>query len=334
MPRMKRTVSILLTCALAIGAAFLLSGCADSSGGTTTDDAPMTETTPDNPQPTATVTSGPIAGVTVRDSVDEYSWEELGMLADGIAAADSDEAGLQIAVDYNLCDDDGTLDGTQVKSFLLTDGTQAQAQIVGFRHDDKSDASGKSGISFITKECVTKRAMDSSGDNDGGWEASELRTWMNSELLAEFPEDLRAQIVPVDKLTNNVGQTEDVASVTVTSDTLWLPSEAELCGNAIDWYGDDHDAILNAEGTQYQLFADAGVRLTGTNKVLVRSVQGTPCIWWERSACPDGPRGFAYTTTDGTTSHSNDWAYIHYEGVPIYYYSADYLYGVAPGFCV
>ena len=72
--------------------------------------------------------------------------------------------------------------------------------------------------------------MNEMDTNAGGWEACGMRLWMSSDLLGELPDDLRAAIVPVSKLTNNVGETEDPSSVTATEDTLWLLSTVELAG--------------------------------------------------------------------------------------------------------
>ena len=55
----------------------------------------------------------------------------------------------------------------------------------------------------------------------------QMRAYLNGDWRAQLPEDLDAAIVPVDKLTNNVGETQDVSAVTATSDSLWLFSVAE-----------------------------------------------------------------------------------------------------------
>lgn len=57
------------------------------------------------------------ADVPVRDSVEDYSWAELSTIADQIAAASSDDEGIEVAKRYHLCLEDGTLDETQLRSF-------------------------------------------------------------------------------------------------------------------------------------------------------------------------------------------------------------------------
>ena len=52
----------------------------------------------------------------------------------------------------------------------------------------------KDGIIFMFDECVAKRQMNSEWTNEGGYEASELKKWMEKELLDEFPADIRNKI--------------------------------------------------------------------------------------------------------------------------------------------
>ncbi len=173
---------------------------------------------------------GTYEGDATTGTLDDYTWGELSDIASQIAQADSSDAAVEIAEGYGLCRAGGALNGSQAKSFQLADGTWARAQVIGFRHDDRADGSGKAGITFITVDCVAEHAMNDTETNSGGWEASQMRSWMNSELLGQLPEDLRSVLVPVAKMTNNVGATEDPASVTATGDSLWLPSMVEIVG--------------------------------------------------------------------------------------------------------
>lgn len=203
------------------------------------------------------------AGAAVKSAVEVYTWDELSRISAEIGAAGDEAAAIEVAKKYNLCTPEGKLDGTQVKSVILVDGTQTTVQIVGFAHDDKT-AGGKAGITFIFGDCVDLLSMNGEATNAGGWEATQMRAYLNGEWRAELPEDLNAVIVPVDKLTNNVGETRDVSAVTTTSDSLWLPSFAELSGPipAAELWGGGNEwgaDIFNAEGTRYKLFNDTDV---------------------------------------------------------------------------
>ena len=252
----------------------------------------------------------------IKDSVDDYTWEELSAISAEIAAASDEDEAIEIAKTYNLVNEDGTLDGThQTKSVTLTNGAEISVQIVGFAHDDKSDGSGKAGITFMFTDAIAELSMNSDNDNTGGWESSSLRSWLSSEGIELLPEDLQDVIVAVDKSTNNVGETDDASSVSTTSDELWLFSYAELVGKSNASYA----AILNAEGSQYQLFSDCGVTYNDSNDILTMTYQSGSSLWWQRSSDPDSSRYFMYVYTDGN---------------PDYTTSASGSYAVVPGFCI
>ena len=266
--------------------------------------------------------------VPVRETVDAYTWEELGALAQAISNASTDEEGLAIAVAYHLCSADGKLDGSQAKRFTMADGTEAWAQIMGFRHDQKSDGSGLAGISFITKDCVALHYVNEEDNNIGGWEGSAMRAWLAQEVLPVLPEDLRNQIVAVDKLTNNVGRTDYTTCISETSDMVWLVSMEEIVGviekddwmrSALGngWYTDEATAsdayerlerlawtILNLEGTQYQLFPDLGLDIYGNNPFLIKTYQGEVVQWWERNPSPGYTNNFHICHRDGSPDNT------------------------------
>lgn len=230
----------------------------------------------------------PVAGDGVKQSVNEYSWDELSRIAEQISASGSEEAALDIAKKYNLTSEEGALDGTQTKAIQLADGTSTTVQIVGFYHDDLTGG-GKAGITFTTDTVVSNREYHTKGVGDDSktcicWENSDVRQWLNEDMLGKLPEDLVQVAKPVDKRTNNVGYAAaDTSAVTATSDTLWLFSGVELCGTQ-DWSKSDEtaNAVLNAEGTQYMLYSEMHVDDSSSNPILQR--RGENDNWWTRSA--------------------------------------------------
>ena len=264
-------------------------------------------------------TQGATAGATVKSAVEAYTWDELSQISAEIAAANDEAGGIEVAKKYNLCTPDGKLDGTQVKSVTLTDGTQTTVQIIGFNHDDKTGG-GKAGISFIFGDAIAEMPMNSSATNAGGWEASQLRSYLNSDGMSLLPQELAGKIVAVDKLTNNVGATEDISSVSATSDKLWLLSATELCG-VISWYGEgySYDNIFNAEGAEYKLNRDMAVSPMDANDILVKMGSSGSCNWWGRSPNPDGAIYFLDVDSSG---------------VPTALGSLVVPEGVVPGFCI
>lgn len=224
----------------------------------------------------------------------EYSWDELAQVADLIAQAPSDEEGRSVAEAWHIHVGDS-------RPLPLSDGVQAQLIVVGIRHDQRADGSGVAGLTLMTSP-VALRPMNDEDTNEGGWEKSELRSWLATDGLALLPEDLSGNLVEVTKLTNNSGVTKETSDVTETSDTLWLFSLTEVCG-PVDLfateYGDEvrartyyedytvYDDVLSAEGTQYEYFADAGITdLADASGTLALGYSGSDVSWWYRSPYP------------------------------------------------
>ncbi len=254
------------------------------------------------------------SGAVVRAAVEEYSWSELSQISALISAASSDDEAIQIAIEYNLCNDDGTLDGTQTKELELTDGTTVTMRVAGFNQDEKSDGSGTAGITFIAEDSVGSMAM-TTDLTSYGWADSELRTWLNGDLLAELPDELQSLVVAVDKTTNPVAGS-DVTEQVTTSDSVWLLSYSEIVGELTtdnkryDYY--------TSEGEQYQLFSDVGVEWHSTNEIL-SLYTGEECWWWMRS--PD-------------VLSSEHFLCVYYDGSAYHYHRAPSSNEVIIGFCI
>ena len=227
-------------------------------------------------------------------SFEEYSWEELSEISKLISAAASDEEGREVASVWGV----GVGD---TRSVALKDGRQATATVVGIRADALADGSGKAGITLMISP-ISVQTMNSTGTCDGGWEGSQLRSWLTSEGSALLPDDLLDCARAVSKTTNNVGELSDSNGVTQTSDVLWAFSLSEVCGPItifVDEYGDDiwwrtdyidyslYDDVLSAEGEQYEFFKNEGVTCSSDpNDTLLLSYDNAAVAWWYRSAFP------------------------------------------------
>ncbi len=305
------------------------SGAAPTSSEPSQPDPSSTEPQ-DEPEEEETVEED---GPAIRDTVDAYSWEELSEIAALISAESDQDGALAVATKYHLCAADGTLDGTQTKSVTLTNGIEAEAMIIGFAHDAKADGTGNAGITFLFKGAIAARQMNASDANDGGWESSDMRSWLSSDGMALMPSDLASVIVPVSKLTNNTGVTDKASSVTATTDSLWLLSFAEIADSSyLSHMSADHLKVYKVvwpeEGERYQLFADCGVKWNKANADLRMPMLasgskefavGTSCNWWGRSADP----GIDYY-----------YHFIFSDGDPNNYEHANSALGVVPGFCI
>lgn len=256
-------------------------------------------------------------GVEVRDSLEDYSWSELSQIAGLMEDSGGQSASFSIAEKYNLVTSSGTFtDNT--KAIQLSDGTTINMRLVGIWHDDLASGSGKAGMSFISTDVAGTHRAASATVTDGGWAASELRTYLNQDVYAELPTEVQNVIVPVLKESNNLGKTTSTSDVTQTTDTLWLPSVHELAGD-VNWtYREQQNAsyyndVFNAEGTQYEYYAQQGVATEGSNPSLALGE-----VWWLRSTGPSTGRG----------------RYVDTNGDPSTYGNSNDAHGVVVGFCL
>ena len=170
-------------------------------------------------------------------------------------------------------------------SVKLTDGKTLTYRIIGINHDDLADSSGKAGLTFLTTSTGIKSRMDAEDSNVGGWEKSELRAKMNSgEIWNLMPADFQSKVKSVKKLTNNIDGTDKNATVTATSDKLFLLSYSEIVHTS-RWASDY--PWTSSEGTQYEAF-----KSKVSNNYSGNAYQRVGGWWWERSVYPDYSTSF------------------------------------------
>lgn len=259
-------------------------------------------------------------GPQVKSCLNDYSWEEIDQISKLISKKGDQNGAIEIAKKYHLCTADGKLDGTQTKDVTLSDGTQTKVMIMGFNHDDKSDGSGKAGITFIFADDIAKKNMFEKADLDNlfqkiqddgsasiSWENASLRSWLSDSFSNELPSDLREQIVSVDKadavmpwvsytidsyygggIGAELNDDPDLMTTTTTSDKLWVPSFVEVA--PLSDYLMDGWTYLLQEGSQYQLFDDTGVTADTPNSILGTYDSQDGGGWWLRSWSTYGDR--------------------------------------------
>ena len=258
-------------------------------------------------------------GVAIQDSVDNYSWSDLKVIADEIAdAANNGGDPYAVAAKYHLGDEDGAPTASSYKTVELKNGVTAKAYIVDYGCDDRADGKGKAGITFLFDDVAPFEAsMNKDGANSGGWKDSDLRKTLNKQFIKKLPKDLKNSIVKVKKLTNNSGVTTDVSSVTETEDALWLPSAMEILGtteiedetNGLIRWQPDQVPVYEAEGKSYTLYKLA--------KLLYRYDNDYPAAWTR--SCDASQSG----------------AFVVYNGFHLYSgVDADEAHAVFPGFCL
>lgn len=302
------------------------------------------------------------ADVEPKYSLEEYTWEELAAISADIAQCESETDAIWRAGEFWLCRENGAIDSSQYKVVDLADGTAVRVALAGVWRDTRTDG-GKAGLTFVLLDAAGTHAMNhssedpsgDSADSTGGWEASDMRAWLEGDLLNQLPFDLRDRIVSVQKRTANAVDAADEQDapggivgtsadwVRETSDKLWLFSASELCGDipANDTLGvdDSMSRIYSAEGTQYQRFRYGGVEAFAPNALLERSNAGgsKPCTWWLRTKTLEFGDGFWLVGTDGTPLNGigEDARVVDDpEYAPSKLWGPDHARGVVVGFCL
>jgi|GEM_PF-2873368 len=200
------------------------------------------------------------------------------------------------------------------KTITLTNGEQITLEIWGFNHDDKSDGSGKAGITFGMRDLmnVPLRRINPTNTNATGWASSEMRTHTLPNIIFPLlPADLQNVVKSVAKETTAGNESLDIVK---TSDVLFLFSEREIRGI--------NQAPLDAniiEGEQYQYWRINRNGNLSANRIK-RLNNGTESAawWWVRSPRVDNLTGFRVFHTDGV----GWWGIANQSG------------GVCFGFCV
>lgn len=226
----------------------------------------------------------------IRGSLDDYTWDQLQEISLKIKAARSNAEARKIAKRHHLLDDDGHIPYPCTKRVTLTNGLEVGAQLVGIRHDELLDGTGKAGLTFMFDAGIAERDA-AAQPLSAGWADCELREWLDGDGLKLLPNELRALIKSVKKISNNVGAARSASCLSELPATLWLPAMVELCGNQPpeSFTEDFHYLadIYNGEGKEYQLFRELKVSPYTTNETLVRQWKGKDVCWWERTASPD-----------------------------------------------
>lgn len=187
---------------------------------------------------------------------------------------------------------------------LGTEGTHLM-QLVAFDTDDKADGSGKAPMTWIMKDLLktTHRMNPSKVDGQegtgalGGYDKTEMKSYLTETILPLFPADIRNNIVPVTK-HQKAFDASGTAFQESTTETLWIPGDKEIFNRT----------TYDTDGYAYSdVFNDSTSRKKKRN--------GSFSIWWLRSA---------YSTTvfrsvgSGGSGSSGD---------------AGNTYEVCPGFC-
>lgn len=172
---------------------------------------------------------------------------------------------------------------------------------------ERSGESGTTGFVLEFVECFgTKYYMNSTGTNDGGWNACYMRTTVMPLILAQLPDEWQEIVAMVKTKAGNGYSTGN--TVIESDDKLFLPAEREISASRYGSPQAEWDAL-----TRWQWYAQHD---TGADRI--KTFNGSAAWWWERSP----GSGANYTFCSVYSNGGNDSTIATGPG------------GVAPAFCI
>ena len=155
------------------------------------------------------------------------------------------------------------------------------------------------------EDIITTAKMNSEITNVGGWEASEMRTYVNSTIYESLPEELRNSIIDTTVVSGH-GSTSGENNFT-TIDKLYLLSTAEVweqgTSNQID-YDAARDVTRQLDYYKNYENEDGSIGVTTNNySGAIKKYNVITSNWWLRSAVSNDSDYFYSVTMDG------DWNY-------------------------
>lgn len=181
-------------------------------------------------------------------------------------------------------------------------------QIVAMDADEKADGSGNAPITWVSEKLLaTSYKMNSGNSNNaegtgsiGGWEKTQMRSYLKETVLPLIQEEVRSHIVDVKKYSTGYDTSGAEVRNGETTDDVWIPSTREIYGyTTLETQGPTYNTVFNSADMRKKM------KVNGSSQT----------EWWMRTAY-DTNR-FGYVTSIGTVN--NNTAYDKY--------------GVALGFC-
>ena len=182
------------------------------------------------------------------------------------------------------------------KTLELTDGTKIKMDLAAIDTDVKSDDSGNAKMTWICHGIPFTHRMNASNTTSGGYDESEMASYLVSDILSKFPTEVRSHIVPVKKYHRSKSPTDEI----LTSDLeIFLLSRHEVFGTTTS---EDSGPVYSA------LFPTQASRVK-------YNTSGSAKYWWLRSA---------NSATNFSCVNNNGYEFSNY----VYN-----TYGVVFGFC-
>lgn len=187
------------------------------------------------------------------------------------------------------------------KNDLIPDSA-IEMMVLGFRQFRLVGGTGFAGVVFgMVGALNTKHRMGTG--SDGGWEAAQLRDWLNEAVFAALPLKWQRLLKTV-QVRSLAGSGTD--QIVTSEDKLFLLSAGEV-GLRPEDYPYHLEIDPEAARTVLDAFPDNPSRIRKTYNGL-----GTACEWWLRTPNGDADGQFLLVGTDGGGSANTESMYATY----------------------
>ena len=140
----------------------------------------------------------------------------------------------------------------------------------------------------------------------GGWTATGMRTYANSEFYNKLPEELRKVIIDT-KVVSSHGSSDNNASRTdgnwESTDKIYLLSAHEVYEDGTSNKVSGKDTAYN-QTRQLDYYAKLGVT-TDNYSGAIKKYNGSNSNWWLRAVYSSDISDFLYVTTSGNWANSS-----------------------------
>ena len=244
------------------------------------------------------VNTPPEPSVPESVSFSEDSWETIAAI---VKAGKAEET-------YNVGDEkEVTLTGDYAGTYtvrIANNSTPSECSTEGF---------SQTACGFVVEfvDIITNHEMNSTDKNLGGWPASEMYSFVNTDRYNTLPSDLQNIIIDTYSVS---GHGSEESSNLTSTDKLYLLSTKEVWGKEGTSNIIDYDSA-ESEIRQLDYYKNNGVTADSYSGA-VKTYQGGSMFWWLRTADPSSPLTFYYVDPSGSKFHD----------------TASMNYGVAPAF--
>ena len=129
---------------------------------------------------------------------------------------------------------------------------------------------------FVAHNCLTTHVMNSTSINRGGWDASSMRSWLNSTIWNYLPFKLRTMISTVNVWASSGNNTASLDDMICSKDNLFLLSVVDVFGSQSSYVWNAETGIAPVRACTYFLN-----KKTKYNRNVIESGNGQ--WWWLRT---------------------------------------------------